>query len=390
MFYPPYLFHHHALAHKFLADSGVRTPYFRCQSRALTHFSAILFMKAQKYFGSDNFAGVHPTILKALSSANTGHVVAYGDDPYTKAAVKKFQQHFGERIDVYFVFAGTGANVLGLKAVTDSYHGIICADSAHINRDECGAPEKFTGCKLLTVPSSNGKLTVEQVSRFLSDVGVEHHSQPKVISITQATELGTVYTPEEIEALAAFAHKHEMLLHMDGARLCNAAAYLDVNLSDITGDVGVDVLSFGGAKNGLMFGEAIVFFKHSTGKQMKFIRKHGMQLYSKMRFIAVQFDAYLTSEVWLKNARHANQMAQLLASELEKIPEITITQPVESNGVFVILPAEAVVQIQEKFHFYTWNAATGESRLMTAFDTTKKDVKNLVKSLKEAIQKPSA
>lgn len=346
-------------------------------------------MKAQKYFGSDNFAGVHPAILKALSSVNIGHAVAYGDDPHTKAAIKKFQHLFGERIDVYFVFAGTAANVLGLKAITDSYHGILCADTAHINRDECGAPEKFTGCKLLTVPSPNGKITVEQISRFLADVGIEHHSQPRVISITQSTELGTTYTPEEIETLAAFAHKHDMLLHMDGARLCNAAAYLDVNLSDISGDVGVDVLSFGGTKNGLLFGEAIVFFTRAAGKEMKYIRKHGMQLYSKMRFIAAQFDAYLTSDLWLKSARHANHMAQLLANELQKIPGITITQPVESNGVFAIIPAEAVAQIQEKFCFYTWNEGTGEVRFMTAFDTTKKDVKLFVKAVREAIQRTS-
>jgi threonine aldolase len=343
-------------------------------------------MKFPRQFGSDNFAGVHPDILKAISAANAGHCVAYGYDPFTEAAVKKFQEHFGDRIEVYFVFGGTGANVLGLNMLTNSFHAIICAETAHINVDECGAPEKFTGCKLLTVPSEDGKITVEQIAPFLSSVGFEHHSQPKVISITQATEYGTVYTPEEIETLAAFAHDNDMYLHLDGARLCNAAAYLDVNLVDITKDVGVDVLSFGGTKNGLMFGEAVVFFKRSLAKNFKYFRKQSTQLLSKMRFISAQFEAYLSNDLWLKNARHSNEMAQLLASELEKIPEFTITQKVEANGVFGIMPPEAIPAVQEKYTFYVWNEQKSEVRLMTSFDTTKKDVKNFVKAVKEAIK----
>jgi threonine aldolase len=343
-------------------------------------------MKPVKHFASDNFSGVHRDIMKALASANVGHVVAYGEDDYTKSAIHRFQQHFGDKIDVYFVFGGTGANVLGLKALTESYHGIICAESAHINVDECGAPEKFTGCKLITIPSADGKITADQVARHLLHLGNEHHSQPKVISISQSTEMGTVYTPEELEALANFAHQHEMFLHVDGARIANAAVSLDLNLGDITTDVGVDVLSFGGTKNGMMFGEAVVFFKRAYGKHFKFIRKQGIHLFSKMRFIAAQFEAYLSDDVWLKNAAHANEMAQFLAQEVGKIPEITITQKVEANAVFATVAPEAITRIQEKFYFYIWNDEISEVRWMTSFDTTKKDVRNFVKAIKNALK----
>ena len=343
-------------------------------------------MKPSKHFASDNFAPVHPAIFKAIAEANTGHVKAYGDDPYTEATLKKLQAQFGETTEVYFVFGGTGANVLGLKAVTESHHAIICAESAHINVDECGAPEKFTGCKILALPSPNGKIRVEQIAPLLAAVGNMHHSQPKVISISQPTEYGTVYTPEEIETLAQFAHQHELLLHVDGARLCNAAAHLEMGLRDITGDVGVDVLSFGGAKNGMMFGEAVIFFKRAYGKAFPFIRKQGMQLFSKMRFIAAQFDAYLTNDLWLKNARHANDMAQLLAKQLAAIPGITITQPVEANAVFAILPKEAIPQIQQHYFFYVWNEAASETRLMTAFDTTQRDVRGFVNAIQAVIK----
>jgi threonine aldolase len=343
-------------------------------------------MKMIKHFASDNCSGVDPEILKAISSANTGHAIAYGADDYTKSAVKKFQEHFGEKIDVYFVFGGTAANILGLKTLTESYHGIICAESAHINVDECGAPEKFTGCKLLTIPSKDGKITVEHIAWYLSLLGNEHHNQPKVISITQSTEFGTVYTPEEIEQIVTFAHQHDLFLHVDGARICNAAATLDVNLRDLTTDLGVDVLSFGGTKNGMMFGEAVVFFKKSLSKHFPFIRKQGMQLLSKMRFIAAQFETYLSNDLWLKNAKHANEMATLLAQEVEKIPQITITQKVEANAVFAIVPKEAIPVIQQKFYFYLWNAEISEVRWMTSFDTTKEDVKNFIQALKDALK----
>jgi len=344
-------------------------------------------MKVPKHFASDNFAGVHPAILKALTAANIGHQPAYGADKFTAAAIKKFQEHFGDQIEVFFVFGGTGANVLGLQAITASYQGILCAETAHINRDECGAPEKLTGCKLLPVPSANGKITVEQFAPWLADVGNEHHVQPKVISISQATEYGTVYTPEELDALAAFAHQHDMLLHVDGARLCNAAAFLKMNLRDVTADVGVDVLSFGGSKNGLMFGEAVIFFKRVGGQRVKYLRKQATQLMSKMRFLAAQFDAYLTNQLWLKNAQQANAMAQLLARELAPLPSVAITQAVEANAVFATLPKAVIPVMQEKFAFYVWNAATAEVRLMTSFDTTKSDVKHFIKMLRDTLQK---
>ncbi len=338
-----------------------------------------------RHFASDNFSGVHPAVLKAMSAANGGHVKAYGDDAFTESAIRVFRRHFGEQAEVFFVFGGTGANVVGLQALTESFHGIICADSAHINVDECGAPEKFTGCKLLTIPSKDGKITVEQIAPFLHNRDNEHHSQPKAVSITQATEFGTVYTPEEIEAIAAFAHEHDMFLHMDGARLANAAASLDVNLRDITADVGVDVLSCGGTKNGMMFGEAVVFFHPELAEHAKYVRKQSMQLYCKMRFIAAQFEAYLSHDLWLKNAQHANAMAQLLAEELRAIPGVTITQKVEGNAVFAILPRDVIPVVQEKCYFYIWNDEISEVRLMMSFDTTKKDVTTLISALKKAL-----
>src|SRR6266699_225691 len=224
-------------------------------------------------FASDNNAGVHPKILKAIETANRGHVVAYGDDAYTDAAVAKFQEHLGKNVEVFFVFGGTGANVLGLKAVTQPHHAVICAETAHINVDECGAPEKFTGCKLLSVATPDGKITVDQVKPFLHGVGFEHHVQPRVISISQATEMGTVYTPREVKRLAEFAHKHDMLLHVDGARISNAAVSLNLQLREITAEIGVDILSFGGAKNGMMYGEAVVFFDPRMARDFKYIRK---------------------------------------------------------------------------------------------------------------------
>ncbi|MBD3307163.1 aminotransferase class V-fold PLP-dependent enzyme, partial [candidate division KSB3 bacterium] len=314
-----------------------------------------------KHFASDNFAGAHPDILNAITAANAGHYPAYGADPFTASAIKKFHAHFGDDIEVFFVFGGTAANVLGLQALLDSYHAVICAESSHINVDECGAPEKFTGGKLLTLPSTNGKISVEQITRFLSDIGVEHHSQPRAISLTQATEMGTVYTPEEMADLADFAHQHNLAVHVDGARIANAAAFLHLDLRAITRDVGVDVLSFGGTKNGMMFGEAVIFFDRSYARNFKYIRKQGMQLLSKMRFIAAQFDAYLSNDLWRQNARHANAMAQVLARGLEKIPQVRITQPVEANAVFACIPANAVPQIQAQYLFYIWNAETSEA-----------------------------
>ena len=340
----------------------------------------------KRSFASDNNAGVHPEILAALSRANEGHAVAYGDDPYTDHAIKVFQKHFGKQVEVFFVFGGTGANVLGLKAATESYHAVVCAETAHINVDECGAPEKFTGCKLLTVSTPDGKVRAEQVKPFLEHLGFEHHVQARVISISQATEMGTVYNPAELKGLASFAHQHEMFLHMDGARIANAAASLRTDFKKITSAVGVDVLSFGGAKNGMMFGEAVVFFDPKLAAGFKYLRKQGTHLPSKMRFISAQFTALLEKDLWRRNAEHANRMARVLAAELAQIRQIRITQKVESNGVFAILPKRYVPILQKKYFFYVWNEATSEVRFMTSFDTTEDDIRDFVGLVKRTIK----
>lgn len=342
--------------------------------------------KPKRSFASDNNAGVHPKVLEAIAATNEGHVVAYGDDPYTEAAVALFREHFGKEVEVYFVFGGTGANVLGLKAVTESYQAIICADTAHINVDECGAPEKFTGCKLLSLPTNDGKITVGQIGPSLDAVGFEHHVQPRVISISQSTEMGTVYQPRELKKLSDFAHKNGMLMHMDGARIANAAACLKANLGAITRDVGVDVLSFGGAKNGMMYGEAVIFFDRSLAKGFKYIRKQGTHLPSKMRFISAQFSALLSNDLWRKNAARANSMAKLLAQELGRIPLIEITQKVESNGVFARLPKKYIAKLQKQYFFYVWNEQTSEVRFMTSFDTTQQDISDFVALIKKTLR----
>ena len=342
--------------------------------------------KPRRSFASDNNAGVHPRVLEAIVTANEGHVVAYGDDPFTEAATAKFKEHFGDDIDVYFVFGGTGANVVGLKALTQPYHAILCAETAHINVDECGAPEKFTGCKLLAAKTADGKLTPEHLKVFLHGIGFEHHVQPRVISVSQATEMGTVYTPEELKSLARFAHERNMFLHMDGARISNAAASLGLTLRALTKDAGVDVLSFGGAKNGMMYGEAVVFFDKSLSKDFKYLRKQGTHLPSKMRFISAQFEALLTDDLWRKNAEHANRMAQVLARELKQVPQIRLTQKVESNGVFAIVPPEYVPTLQQSYFFYVWNEEISEVRLMTSFDTTEDDIEAFVKLLKQTLR----
>ena len=342
--------------------------------------------KPSRSFASDNNAGVHPEIMEAIVAASDGHVIAYGDDPYTARAVKLFREQLGRDAEVFFVFGGTGANVLGLKAATQSHHAIICAETAHINVDECGAPEKFTGCKLLSLRTPDGKIRVEQIMPLLHEVGFEHHVQPRVISVSQATEMGTVYTPRELKTLASFAHDNGTLLHVDGARIANAAASLNVKLKAITKDAGVDILSFGGAKNGMMYGEAVVFFDKSLAKDFKYTRKQGTHLPSKMRFISAQFEALLSNDLWRRNAEHANRMAQLLAHELAKIPQITFTQKVEANGVFALVPKRYVPLLQKKYFFYVWNEETSEVRFMTSFDTTEDDIADFVGLVKKTVK----
>ena len=340
----------------------------------------------RRSFASDNNAGVHPEVIEAIAAANDGHVVAYGDDPFTARAVKVFQKHFGKDIAVYFVFGGTGANVLGLKAITSSYEAVVCAETAHINVDECGAPEKFTGCKLLSIRTPDGKIRVEQIRPFLHGVGFEHHVQPRVISVSQATEMGTVYTKSELKTLARFAHDHNMLLHVDGARIANAAVSLNASLKDITVAAGVDVLSFGGAKNGMMYGEAVVFLNKKFGDGFKYIRKQGMHLPSKMRFISAQFEALLSGDLWRRSASHANRMARVLAGELEKVPGIKLTQPVEANGVFAVIPEKFIPALQKKYFFYVWNEEISECRFMASFDTTEEDVHDFVSLVRKTIK----
>jgi threonine aldolase len=339
----------------------------------------------RKGFASDNSSGVHPEVLEAMARVNRGHTVAYGDDAFTESARALFREQFGDQVETHFVFTGTGANVLSLQALTRSHHAVVCAESSHINEDECGAPEKFTGCKLLGVPTKDGKITVDQVRPFLHSIGFEHHAQPTVISITQATELGTLYRPEEIRAITRFAHENGMRVHMDGARLCNAAAALDLPLRALTGDAGIDVLSFGGTKNGLMFGEAVVFFDPALAADFKYIRKQGTQLASKMRFLAAQFQAFFTDDLWLRSARHANRMARLLAERASAIPGVRISQEVEANGVFAALPGEAIPWLQERFFFHVWNEERSEVRWMTSFDTTEEDIERFVSLLRDTL-----
>ena len=339
-----------------------------------------------KGFASDNNAGVHPEIFRAMEKANSGHVVGYGDDPYTTEAIRILKNEFGVETEVFFVFNGTGANVLGLSSVTQSWNSVVCADTSHIEEDECGAPEKFTGCKLLPVRSVKGKITPEAITRHLKGFDFEHHSQPGVISISQATEMGTVYRPEEIIAIADLAHKNNMYLHMDGARIANAAVALGVSFRAISKDCGVDILSFGGTKNSMMMGESVLFFNPGLAAHTKYLRKQSMQLYSKMRFVGAQFIAYFENDLWKKTAAHANRMAKLLESEVKKIPQIKLTQEVEANGVFAIVPRKIIKPLQEKFFFYVWDETTSEVRWMTSFDTTEQEIGKFVMLIKELVK----
>ncbi|MDF9811909.1 low specificity L-threonine aldolase [Streptomyces sp. SPB162] len=325
-------------------------------------------------FASDNYAGVHPEVLTALALANGGHQVAYGEDDYTVHLQDVFRGHFGPRAEVFPVFNGTGANVTALQAVTERWGAVICAESAHINVDEGGAPERMGGLKLLTVPTPDGKLTPELIDLQAFGFEDEHRAQPQVVSITQTTELGTCYTPDEIRAICDHAHQHGMAVHLDGARISNAAATLDVPLAAFTTDAGVDILSFGGTKNGLLMGECIVVLTPERVRAMKHLRKLSMQLASKMRFVSVQFEALLAGDLWLRGARHANAMAQRLEAAVRGVDGVTIVRPVQSNAVFAILPREVSERLQKRYRFYFWDENTGEVRWMCSFDTTPDDV----------------
>jgi threonine aldolase len=338
---------------------------------------------AERGFASDNFAGVHPQILAAMAAANGGHVTSYGADPYTAAAHEVLRAHLGPQAQVFFVFNGTGANVVSLQSMTQRWDAVICAESAHINTDECGAPEKIAGLKLLTVRTPDGKLTPALVELQAWGWGDEHRAQPRVVSITQSTELGTVYTPAEIAALTAHAHERGMFVHLDGARIANAAAALDVPLRDFTTDAGVDVLSFGGTKNGLMYGEAIVVLNPDAVRGVDFLRKAAMQLASKMRFVGVQFEHLFGTDLWLRSAQHANAMAARLSAALGDVPGLRITRDVQANAVFAILPPEVTTRLQEQFHFYVWSEHTGEVRWMCSYDTTPQDVDDFAEAVRK-------
>jgi threonine aldolase len=337
-------------------------------------------------FASDNNAGVHSEILEAIGRANHGHVVAYGDDPYTRSALKRFEEHFGPDIAIFFTFNGTGANVLSLQALTRSFQSVLCSDYAHIYTDECGAPEKHTGCKLIPLPHQAGKITPDSVRHAYHGIGDQHHSQARVISITQSTEMGTVYQPEEIQALADFAHDHGMFLHMDGARLANAAVSLGQTLRQATRDLGVDVLSFGGTKNGIMGGEAVVFFQPELGHDFLYLRKQSMQLASKMRFIAAQFEALLTDDLWRRSAEQANHMARLLEKEVRRIPEVKVVWNVEANGVFVQIPRQAIEKLLKHYFFHMWIEEESIVRWMCSFDTAEDDIRKFAKVVAEAMK----
>ncbi|MEO5833399.1 MAG: beta-eliminating lyase-related protein [Nakamurella sp.] len=341
--------------------------------------------QTRRGFASDNYAGVHPEVLQALTDANLGHQTAYGDDVYTAHLQTVMARHFGAGLEVFPVFNGTGANVLSLQAMLPRWGGVVCAETAHINVDENGAPERVGGIKLMTVPTPDGKLTPELIDRQAHGFGDEHRAQPLVVSLTQSTELGTLYTPDQIGAVAQHAHSLGMTLHLDGSRISNAAAALGVPMSAFTTDVGVDVLSFGGTKNGLLAAEAIVVLNPDAVVGIKYLRKMNMQLASKMRFFSAQLIALLEGDLWLRSASHANAMAARLTAAAADIDGVTVTRTTEANAVFAVLPRAAADVVRERYKFYDWDAATGEVRWMCAWDTTTDDVDDFAQLLKQAL-----
>lgn len=340
-------------------------------------------MDNKKCFASDNYSGIHPKILESISKANFGHVMGYGDDHYTQQAKNLLKNEFGAE-DVVFVYNGTGANVLALDSMLDKYSSILCAESAHINTHEVGAPVRITGCPIFTVKSKDGKFNIEEAKKYLGFKNGQHHSQPKVISITQPTEYGAVYSKEEIKEIADFAHDNDMLLHMDGARLSNATVSLGCSLREGTKDLGVDVLTFGGTKNGLMFGEAIIFFCKDCAKGIKYLKKQNLQLHSKMRFLSCQFIPYVQEGIWKENATVANNMAKLLEEKLSKVDGVEISQKAQANTLYVKLPMEIIKPLQDEYYFYIWDE--NEIRLVTTFDIGIDDVEGFVNKVSELLE----
>ena len=329
----------------------------------------------RRTFASDNWSGAHPEVLEAVVRANDGgHAPAYGADPWTAEAQRLLTDHFGPGTVAYFAFNGTGANVVGLQSLLRPFEAVVCAEGAHIAVDECGAPERFLGSKLVTVATPDGKLTPDLVAAAVTGVGDEHHVQARVVSITQSTEVGTVYSVDEVAALAEWSHAHGLLLHLDGARIANAAAALGVDVGAFGQSAGVDVLSFGGTKNGALGAEAVLTFRDDTTTGLRYVRKQSMQLSSKMRFVAAQFVALLTDDLWLRNARHANAMALRLGVGATRVPGVELAYPVQANGVFATLPPAVTTALQSDWPFYVWDEATGVVRWMASFDTTESDV----------------
>ena len=336
-------------------------------------------------FASDNNSGVHPLVLQALAEANRNHAVGYGDDPWTAKATAKIKDIFGPHAEPYLVFNGTGANSVALQAATRPFNSILCAQTAHIYVDECGAPGRMTGCTLIPIQTDNGKLTPELLEPHLTHFGVCHHPQPGAVYISQASELGTIYSIEEIRAIATQIHRHGMYLHMDGARLANACAAAGCTMKEMTVDAGVDILSFGGTKNGMMMGEAVVAFRPELSVHLPYYRKQSAQLASKMRYLAAQFIPYLENSLWLENASHANRQAKRLEEILRPYPQIRFTQPVETNQLFFTIPRKASEALLEYYFFYTWNDADNEVRLVTSWDTTDEDIETFGRLLQSVL-----
>jgi threonine aldolase len=336
-------------------------------------------------FASDNYAPAHPEVLAALSAINQGHQRAYGADEVTSQLEERFRELFGPNTKSYLVWNGTGANVLALYSLLKPWEAVICTKWSHINVDEGGAPERIIGVKLIDLPTNNAKLTPEQIDAAFIRTGDEHYAQPRIVSITQSTEYGTIYSVDEIAAIAEITHKNHAYLHLDGARISNAAVALQKSFREFTTDVGVDVVSFGGTKNGLINGEAVLYLNPDLGEKVKHLRKSLMQLNSKMRYTAVQLLTLLSDDLWYRSAAHANQMAQLLASEVSKLPGIKITQPVEVNSVFAIVPKSVSEKVPNVFPFYVWQEHSNEVRWMCAWDTTEQDVANFVAAIKSAL-----
>ena len=328
---------------------------------------------SKKGFGSDNHAGIHPTILQQMLLSNEGHQPSYGTDDYSFEAINLFKNHFGQSAEIHFVYNGTAANILALRVGLQRHESCLVSDVSHLNIDECGAPEFFAG-KLIPVPSHHGKISIAHLKEKIIRKGDQHFSPVKMLSLTQPTELGTCYTVEEIKDICTWAKSENIFVHIDGARLSNAAHFLKTTFNKMLVETGVDIISFGGTKNGLAFGEAVVILNKDLKNDFKFIRKQSAQLPSKTRFIASQFKGYLENGLYLKIADHVHSMALLLETKLKNVTEITITQPVQSNAVFAIIPKDWVTLLRKKFFFYVWNEHTFECRIMMSWDTTPQDI----------------